>query len=122
MSDISKIVDQLSELTVMQAADLAKQLEEKWGVSAAAPVAVAAAAAPAAEAEEKTDFEVFLADVGANKLKVIKSLRELLSLGLKDAKDLADSAPASIKTDVPKEEADKMKKTLEEVGAKIELK
>ena len=123
MADISKIVDQLSELTVMEAAELSKALEEKWGVSAAAPVAAVAAAGGSQEqAEEKSEFEVFLADAGANKLKVIKAVREILSLGLKETKDLVDGAPASIKAGLAKEEAEAMKKKLEEVGAKIELK
>ena len=123
MADISKIADQLSELTIMEAAELAKSLEEKWGVSAAAPVAVAGpVGATQEQAEEKTEFEVFLSDVGSNKLKVIKAVREILSLGLKETKDLVESAPASIKTDVLKDEAESIKKKLEEVGAKIELK
>jgi large subunit ribosomal protein L7/L12 len=123
MADISKIADQLSELTIMEAAELSKALEEKWGVSAAAPVAAVAAAGGSQEqAEEKSEFEVFLADAGANKLKVIKAVREILSLGLKETKDLVDGAPASIKAGLAKEEAEAMKKKLEEVGAKIELK
>ena len=122
MTDLTKIIDELSGLTVLEAAELAKQLEEKWGVSAAAPVAVAAAGAGAAAAEEKTEFDVILADAGANKIAVIKEVRTITGLGLKEAKDLVDGAPKEIKKGVAKEEAENMKKTLEAAGAKVELK
>ena len=121
MTDLAKIIDELSGLTVLEAAELAKQLEEKWGVSAAAPVAVAAAGGAAA-AEEKTDFDVILADAGANKIAVIKEVRTITGLGLKEAKDLVDGAPKELKKGVAKEEAENMKKTLEAAGAKVELK
>jgi large subunit ribosomal protein L7/L12 len=123
MADLQKIVSDLSSLTVLEAADLAKMLEEKWGVSAAAAVAVAgpaAAAAPAAE--EKTEFNVILAAVGDKKIEVIKEVRALTGLGLKEAKDLVEGAPKPVKEGVNKEEAEKIKTTLEKVGAKIELK
>ena len=125
MADLQKIVDDLSSLTVLEAADLAKMLEEKWGVSAAAAVAVAAApggggAAPAAE--EKTEFNVILAAAGDTKIEVIKEVRALTGLGLKEAKDLVEGAPKPVKEGVNKEEADKIKATLEKVGAKVELK
>ena len=123
MADLQKIVDDLSKLTVLEAADLAKLLEEKWGVSAAAAVAVAgpaAAAAPAAE--EKTEFNVILAAVGDKKIEVIKEVRALTGLGLKEAKDLVEGAPKAVKEGVNKEEADKIKATLEKVGAKVEFK
>ena len=123
MADLQKIVSDLSSLTVLEAADLAKMLEEKWGVSAAAAVAVAgpaAAAAPAAE--EKTEFNVILAAVGDKKIEVIKEVRALTGLGLKEAKDLVEGAPKAVKEGVNKEEAEKIKTTLEKVGAKIELK
>jgi large subunit ribosomal protein L7/L12 len=124
MADLQKIVDDLSSLTVLEAADLAKLLEEKWGVSAAAAVAVAAgpagAAAPAAE--EKTEFNVILAAAGDKKIEVIKEVRALTGLGLKEAKDLVEGAPKAVKEGVNKEEADKIKATLEKVGAKVELK
>jgi large subunit ribosomal protein L7/L12 len=126
MADLQKIVDDLSNLTVLEAADLAKMLEEKWGVSAAAAVAVAAApgaaggAAPAAE--EKTEFNVILAAAGDKKIEVIKEVRALTGLGLKEAKDLVEGAPKPVKEGVNKEEADKIKATLEKVGAKVELK
>jgi large subunit ribosomal protein L7/L12 len=126
MADLQKIVDELSGLTVLEAADLAKMLEEKWGVSAAAAVAVAAgpaiggAAAPAAE--EKTEFNVILAAAGEKKIEVIKEVRALTGLGLKEAKDLVEGAPKPVKEGVSKEEADKIKATLEKVGAKVELK
>jgi large subunit ribosomal protein L7/L12 len=124
MADLQKIVDDLSSLTVLEAADLAKLLEEKWGVSAAAAVAVAAApgggAAPAAE--EKTEFNVILAAAGDKKIEVIKEVRALTGLGLKEAKDLVEGAPKPVKEGVNKEEADKIKATLEKVGAKVELK
>lgn len=123
MADLAKLVDELSALTVMEAADLSKMLEEKWGVSAAAAVAVAAggAAAGAAE-EEKTEFDVILVEAGANKINVIKEVRAITALGLKEAKDLVDGAPKTIKEGVAKAEADEMKKKLEEAGAKVELK
>jgi large subunit ribosomal protein L7/L12 len=125
MADLKKIVDDLSSLTVLEAADLAKMLEEKWGVSAAAAVAVAAApgaAAGGAPVEEKTEFTVVLAAVGDKKIEVIKEVRALTGLGLKEAKDLVEGAPKPVKEGVNKEEAEKIKTTLEKVGAKIELK
>jgi large subunit ribosomal protein L7/L12 len=123
MADLQKIVDELSKLTVLEAADLAKMLEEKWGVSAAAAVAVAAGPAGAAAAvEEKTEFNVILAAVGEKKIEVIKEVRALTGLGLKEAKDLVEGAPKPVKEGVNKEEADKIKATLEKVGAKVELK
>ena len=124
MADLQKIVDELSTLTVMEAADLAKLLEEKWGVSAAAAVAVAAgpAGAGAAAAEEKTEFSVILAAAGDKKIEVIKEVRALTGLGLKEAKDLVEGAPKPVKEGVNKEEADKIKATFEKVGAKVELK
>jgi large subunit ribosomal protein L7/L12 len=124
MADLQKIVDDLSQLTVLEAADLAKLLEEKWGVSAAAAVAVAAgpAGAAAAPAEEKTEFTVVLAAAGDKKIEVIKEVRALTGLGLKEAKDLVEGAPKPVKEGVNKEEAEKMKATLEKAGAKVELK
>jgi large subunit ribosomal protein L7/L12 len=123
MADLQKIVDDLSTLTVLEAADLAKMLEEKWGVSAAAAVAVAAGpAAAAAVAEEKTEFTVILAAIGDKKIEVIKEVRALTGLGLKEAKDLVEGAPKPVKEGVNKEEAEKIKATLEKVGAKVELK
>ena len=122
MADLQKIVDDLSKLTVLEAADLAKMLEEKWGVSAAAAVAVAAGPAAAAAVEEKTEFTVILAAVGDKKIEVIKEVRALTGLGLKEAKDLVEGAPKPVKEGVNKEEADKIKATLEKVGAKVELK
>jgi large subunit ribosomal protein L7/L12 len=126
MADLSKLVDELSTLTVLEAAELAKMLEEKWGVSAAAAVAVAAGpaggAAAAAPVEEKTEFNVILAAVGDKKIEVIKEVRALTGLGLKEAKDLVEGAPKPVKEGVNKEEADKIKATLEKVGAKVELK
>jgi large subunit ribosomal protein L7/L12 len=124
MADLQKIVDDLSKLTVLEAADLAKMLEEKWGVSAAAAVAVAAgpAAGSAAAAEEKTEFTVVLTAAGEKKIEVIKEVRALTGLGLKEAKDLVEGAPKPVKEGVNKEEADKIKATLEKVGAKVELK
>src|SRR5690606_32299700 len=125
MADLQKLVEDLSSLTVIEAAQLSKMLEEKWGVSAAAPVAVAAApAAGAAEAkkEEKTEFTVVLANAGANKINVIKEVRAITSLGLKEAKDLVEGAPKPIKEGVSKEEAEKLKKQLEAAGATVELK
>ena len=122
-ANLEKIVEDLSALTVMEAAELSKLLEEKWGVTAAAaaPVAVAAAAG-GAPAEEKTEFTVVLADAGANKINVIKEVRAITGLGLKEAKDLVEGAPKELKADVKKEEAEEMKKKLEEAGAKVELK
>ncbi|MDD7312959.1 MAG: 50S ribosomal protein L7/L12 [bacterium] len=124
MADLAKLVDELSALTVMEAADLSKMLEEKWGVSAAAAVAVAAggAAGGAAAAEEKSEFDVVLVEAGANKINVIKEVRAITALGLKEAKDLVDGAPKTIKEGVAKAEAEEMKKKLEEAGAKVELK
>jgi len=126
MADLSKIVDDLSSLTVLEAAELSKMLEEKWGVSAAAPVAVAAAggaagaAAPAAE--EKTEFDVVLAAAGDKKINVIKEVRAITGLGLKEAKDLVEGAPKTVKEGASKAEAEDIKKKLEEAGAKVELK
>ena len=120
MADLAKLVEELSALTVMEAADLSKMLEEKWGVSAAAAVAVAAGGAAAAE--EKDEFDVILAEAGANKINVIKEVRAITGLGLKEAKDLVDGAPKTIKEGVAKAEAEEMKKKLEEAGAKVELK
>jgi len=124
MADLQKIVDQLSSLTVLEAADLAKLLEEKWGVSAAAPVAMMAAGggAAAAPAEEKTEFTVVLTAAGAQKINVIKEVRVITSLGLKEAKDLVEGAPKPVKEGVSKDEADKIKKQLEAAGATVELK
>ena len=123
MADLSKIVDELSTLTILEAAELAKMLEEKWGVTAAAAVAVAAGpAAGAAPAEEKTEFTVVLAAVGDKKIEVIKEVRALTGLGLKEAKDLVEGAPKPVKEGVNKDEANKIKATLEKVGAKVELK
>jgi len=123
MADLSKIVDQLSSLTVLEAADLAKMLEEKWGVSAAAAVAVAGpAAAAAAPVEEKTEFTVMLTAAGEKKIEVIKEVRALTGLGLKEAKDLVEGAPKAVKEGVNKEEAEKVKAQLEKAGAKVELK
>ncbi len=123
MADLAKLVDELSALTVMEAADLSKMLEEKWGVSAAAAVAVAAggAAAGAAE-EEKTEFDVILEASGDNKINVIKEIRAITNLGLKEAKDLVDGAPKTVKEGAPKEEAEEIKKKLEAAGAKVTLK
>jgi large subunit ribosomal protein L7/L12 len=125
MADLNAIVEQLSGLTVLQAAELVKQLEEKWGVSAAAAVAVAAgpaAAGPAAAAEEKTEFSVVLTEAGANKINVIKEVRVVTGLGLKEAKDLVEGAPKEVKGGVPKAEADEIRKKLEAAGAKVEIK
>jgi len=125
MADLSKIVDELSQLTVIEAAELSKLLEEKWGVSAAAPVAVAAAGgggAAAAPAEEKTEFNVILAEAGANKINVIKEVRAITGLGLKEAKDLVEAAPKAVKEGVSKDEAAKIKTQLEGAGAKVDLK
>ncbi|HJO72006.1 MAG TPA: 50S ribosomal protein L7/L12 [Rhodospirillales bacterium] len=125
MSDLEKIVEDLSSLTVMEAAELSKLLEEKWGVSAAAPVAAVAAAggAPAAEAaEEKVDFDVILTTFGEKKINVIKEVRAATNLGLKEAKDLVESVPAAVKEGITKDEAEEIKKKLEEAGATVELK
>jgi large subunit ribosomal protein L7/L12 len=125
MADLQKIVDDLSQLTVLEAADLAKMLEEKWGVSAAAAVAVAAApagAAGAAPAEEKTEFTVMLTSHGEKKIEVIKEVRALTGLGLKEAKELVEGAPKAVKEGVSKDEAEKVKTQLEKAGAKVELK
>jgi large subunit ribosomal protein L7/L12 len=123
MSNIEKLVEDLSALTVLEAADLAKLLEEKWGVSAAAPVAAAGpAAAAAAPAAEKTEFTVVLTDAGDKKINVIKEVRAITGLGLKEAKDLVEAAPKEVKADVNKDEAAKIKKQLEDAGAKVELK
>jgi large subunit ribosomal protein L7/L12 len=123
MADLSKLVDELSKLTVLEAADLAKQLEEKWGVSAAAAVAVAAApGAGAAAAEEKTEFTVVLSAAGEKKIEVIKEVRAITGLGLKEAKDLVEGAPKTVKDGVSKDEAAKLKAQLEKAGAKVELK
>jgi large subunit ribosomal protein L7/L12 len=121
MADLAKLVEDLSKLTVLEAAELSKLLEDKWGVSAAAPVAVAAVgAAPAAEA--KTEFDVVLAAAGEKKIEVIKIVREITGLGLKEAKDLVEGAPKPVKLGATKTEADELKKKLEDVGAKVELK
>ena len=125
MANLDQLVDSLSSLTVLEAAELAKMLEDKWGVSAAAPVAVAAApgaGAAAAPVEEKTEFTVILANAGDKKINVIKEVRAITGLGLKEAKDLVEGAPKEVKADVPKDEAAKIKKQLEDAGAKVELK
>ncbi len=123
MADLAKIVDELSKLTVLEAAELSKLLEDKWGVSAAAaPVAVAAVAGAAPAGEAKTEFDVVLAAAGDKKIEVIKIVREITGLGLKEAKDLVEAAPKPLKSGVAKADADTMKKKLEEVGAKVELK
>ena len=124
MTDLAKIVEDLSNLTVLEAAELSKMLEEKWGVSAAAPVAVAAAggAAPAAAAEEQTEFEVVLAAAGDKKIEVIKEVRAITGLGLKEAKDLVEGAPKPVKEGASKDEANSIKAKLEEAGAKVTLK
>ena len=128
MADLAKLVDELSSLTVLEAADLSKMLEEKWGVSAAAPVAVAAApgaaggAAAAAPAEEKTEFTVVLAKAGDKMINVIKEVRTITGLGLKEAKDLVEGAPKTVKEGVSKDEAEKIRKVLEENGAAVEIK
>ncbi len=124
MADLSKIVDDLSQLTVLEAAELSKLLEEKWGVSAAAPVAVAAAGGggAAAPVEEQTEFNVMLTEIGANKINVIKEVRAITGLGLKEAKDLVEAAPKAVKEGVSKDEAAKLKTQLEGAGAKVELK
>jgi large subunit ribosomal protein L7/L12 len=125
MADLTRLVDELSSLTVLEAAELSKLLEEKWGVSAAAPVAVAAAAGPAAAAapvEEQTEFTVILAKIGDKKINVIKEVRTITGLGLKEAKDLVEAAPKAVKEGVTKDEAEKIKKVLEENGAAVEIK
>ena len=127
MADMARLVDELSALTVLEAAELSKMLEEKWGVSAAAPVAAAAAgpvggSAAAAPVEEQTEFTVVLATVGDKKINVIKEIRTITGLGLKEAKDLVEGAPKTVKEGVNKEEADKLKKQLEEQGASVEIK
>jgi len=124
MADLNKIVEDLSSLTVLEAAELSKLLEEKWGVSAAAPVAVAAAPAAGGEApaEEKSEFDVVLSESGSNKIAVIKEVRTITGLGLKEAKDLVEGAPKPLKQGVKKEDAEAMKKSLEAAGAKVELK
>ena len=125
MADIQSIAESLSELTVMEAADLVKTLEEKWGVSAAAPVAIAAGgigAGGAAAEEEKTEFDVVLTDIGSKKIQVIKAVREVTSLGLKEAKELVEAAPKAIKEAVSKDEAAELKKKFEEAGATVEVK
>jgi large subunit ribosomal protein L7/L12 len=124
MADLNKIIDDLSSLTVLEAAELSKLLEEKWGVSAAAPVAAAAPSAGGGEAaaEEKTEFDVVLTEAGSNKIAVIKEVRTITALGLKEAKDLVEGAPKPLKQGVAKAEAEEMKKTLEAAGAKVELK
>ena len=122
MAELSKIVDELSKLTILEASELAKMLEEKWGVSAAAAVAVAGPAAAAAPVEEKTEFTVVLTAAGEKKIEVIKEVRALTGLGLKEAKDLVEAAPKTVKEGVNKDEAAKIKATLEKVGAKVELK
>ncbi|MHA1550008.1 MAG: 50S ribosomal protein L7/L12 [Alphaproteobacteria bacterium] len=122
MADIKKLIEELSKLTVVEAAELSKALEEEWGVTAAAPVAVAAAGGAAEAAEEKTEFDVVLTAVGDKKINVIKEVRTITALGLKEAKDLVDGAPKTIKEGVKKEEAEEMKKKLTEAGATVELK
>ena len=123
MADLNKIIDELSKLTVVEAADLSKQLEEKWGVSAAVPAAAApAAGSAAAPAEEKSEFTIFLASAGDKKINVIKEVRAITGLGLKEAKDLVEAAPKEVKTGVAKKDAEEAKKKLEAAGAKVELK
>ena len=122
MADLAKLVDELSALTVMEAADLSKMLEEKWGVSAAAAVAVAAGGAAAAAEEEKSEFDIILEAAGDNKINVIKEIRAITNLGLKEAKDLVDGAPKTVKEGAPKEEAEEIKKKLEAAGATVTLK
>ena len=123
MADLNKIIDELSKLTVVEAADLSKQLEEKWGVTAAAPVAAVAAGGAAAPAgEEKSEFSIFLASAGDKKINVIKEVRAITGLGLKEAKDLVEGAPKEIKSGVAKKDAEEFKKKLEAAGAKVELK
>ena len=122
MADLNKIIDELSKLTVVEAAELSKQLEEKWGVTAAAPAAAAPAAAGAAPDEEKSDFTNFLSSAGDKKINVIKEVRAITGLGLKEAKDLVEGAPKEVKKGVPKKDAEEAKKKLEAAGAKVELK
>ncbi|MBO7509416.1 MAG: 50S ribosomal protein L7/L12 [Alphaproteobacteria bacterium] len=122
MADIQKLVEELSKLTVLEAVELSKALEETWGVSAAAAVAVAAGPAAGAAAEEKSEFDVVLTDIGANKLAVIKAVKEITGLGLGEAKALVESAPKTVKEAVAKDEAEKMKASIEAAGAKVELK
>ena len=122
MADLNKIIDELSKLTVVEAAELSKQLEEKWGVTAAAPVAAAPAAGAAAPAEEKSEFTIFLSSAGDKKINVIKEVRAITGLGLKEAKDLVEGAPKEVKKGVAKKDADEFKKQLEEAGATVELK
>ena len=122
MADLNKIIDELSKLTVVEAAELSKQLEEKWGVTAAAPVAAAPAAGGAAPAEEKSEFTIFLNAAGDKKINVIKEVRAITGLGLKEAKDLVEAAPKEIKKAVPTKDAEEAKKKLEAAGAKVELK
>ena len=122
MANLNKIIDELSKLTVVEAADLSKQLEEKWGVTAAAPVQVAPAASEAAPAQEKSDFTIFLTSAGDKKINVIKEIRTITGLGLKEAKDLVEAAPKEIKGGVAKKDAEEFKKKLEAAGAKVELK
>ena len=122
MADLNKIIDELSTLTVVEAAELSKKLEEKWGVTAAAPVAAAAAGGAAAPVEEKSEFSLFLAAAGDKKINVIKEVRAITGLGLKEAKDLVEAAPKEIKGGVAKKEAEEFKKKLEAAGAKVELK
>ena len=122
MADLNKIIDELSKLTVVEAAELSKQLEEKWGVSAATAVAAAPAAAGAAPAEEKSDFTIFLTAAGDKKINVIKEVRAITALGLKEAKDLVEGAPKEVKSGVNKKEAEEIKAKLEAAGAKVELK
>ena len=122
MADLNKIIDELSTLTVVEAAELSKQLEEKWGVTAAAPVAAAAPGAAAPAGEEKSEFDVILTAAGGSKLAVVKLVKELTGLGLKEAKELVDNAPSPIKEGIAKDEAEALKKSLEEAGAEVELK
>ena len=122
MSDLNKIIEDLSKLTVVEAAELSKQLEEKWGVTAAAPVAAAAPGAAAPAGEEKSEFSIFLASAGDKKINVIKEVRAITGLGLKEAKDMVEGAPKTLKEGVKKEEAEEMKTKLEAAGAKVELK
>ena len=122
MANLNKIIDELSKLTVVEAAELSKQLEEKWGVSAAAPVVVAPAADGAPQVEEQSEFTIFLAAAGDKKINVIKEIRVITGLGLKEAKDLVEAAPKQVKAGVAKKEAEEIKKKLEAAGAKVELK
>ena len=122
MADLNKIIEELSKLTVVEAADLSKKLEDKWGVSAAAPVSAAPAASAAAPVEEKSEFSVFLVSAGDNKINVIKEVRAFTGLGLKEAKDLVEAAPKEVKAGVAKKDAEEAKKKLETAGAKVELK